>query len=100
MLELLQQVDFAFIANFIITIVSGACGILAFYIKRLYSTLDEHERNVRKLEDDLADFKLEIAKNHVTKDDIAILRVDISNMLSNMRGQLISIEDHLRQKKH
>ena len=99
MLELLQQVDFAFIANFIITIVSGACGILAFYIKRLYSTLDEYEKNVRKLEDDLADFKLEIAKKHVTKDDIAILRVDISNMLSNMRGQLISIEDHLRHKK-
>lgn len=100
MLELLQQVDFAVIANVIITVVSGACGILAFYIKRLYTTLDEHEKNVRKLEDDLADFKLEIAKNHVTKDDISILRVDISNMLSNMRTQLISIEDHLRQKKH
>lgn len=100
MLELLQQVDFAFIANFIITLVSGACGILAFYIKRLYSTLDEHEKNVRKLEDDLAEFKLEIAKNHVTKEDISILKVDISNLLSNMRGQLNSIEDYLRKKNN
>jgi len=99
MLELLQQIDFATIANVIITIVTGACGVLTFYIKRLYKTLDEHATDIKKLEDDLAEFKLEIAKNHVTKDDISVLRVDISNMLSNMRTQLFSIEEHLRKKK-
>lgn len=99
MIEFLQSVDFGLLFNVVLTIISAFCGVFAFYIKRLYRNLDEHSTEIRQLEKELSDFKLEIAKNHVTRDDLQVLKVELGNMLSSMTRQLFSIEEHLRNKK-
>jgi chromosome segregation ATPase len=72
-------------------ILSGFCGIVGYSMKRnirqIDESLKEHQGELReaqieitKRKDELADFKLHVAQNHVTQSDLSksIDRIDLS----------------------
>ena len=85
-----------YVLEIVLFLVSIISGILGFFIKRLYSRVDE-------IEDDLVEHRVEDARSYITREEhdtkMLNLKDDIRGMISPIRQSVENIEQFLRQHK-
>lgn len=51
-------------------VLTGAVGIIGYFLKRAHAELDRHREDLRMLRDQLAEHKLEDAKQYCTREEL------------------------------
>ncbi|MBK6806647.1 MAG: hypothetical protein IPG84_18260 [Betaproteobacteria bacterium] len=73
--------------------VSVGTGVIGYFVKRITDDLDKLANNHSANSRDIADVRLDIAKNYVTRHDMAASLVDIKDALGRIEDKLDRKQD-------
>lgn len=90
-----------YLSGYMFEVVSMFVGvlfsILGFFIKKLYTRFEGVYADVRKLETNLMEHRIQDAKLFIEKSELQSFREELKNMNNALQTKLQSIEEHLRQ---
>lgn len=84
-------------------VVSLLLSIVSFFVRRLYTKLDNSDAKIEALENALAEHRIEDVANYVKRDEMKTLwdslKTEMRDLLAPMGSKLQSIEEFLRARK-
>ncbi len=91
----------------VLEIVSGVVSLIitvvSFFVKRLYTKLDELTTKTDALESALAEHRIDDVASYVKRDEMKTLgdslKIEMKDLLAPMGAKLQSIEEFLRARK-
>jgi uncharacterized coiled-coil DUF342 family protein len=73
-------------------VLTGAVGIIGYFLKRAHNELDRHREDLRMLRDQLAEHKLEDAKHFCTREEL-------NKNVDEMKALLLRVLDKIEREK-